>query len=514
MPTDSSHPRTYRLAGFYFPKILGLIYAIAFFSWAAQSESLVGSQGILPAKDLIENIKTHEARHATSIAHLYPTLFRYGSLVDFITPITIFGGILGLLVFIGIAPGLPLLLCWILYLSIVVTGDIFMNFQWDALLLETGLIAIFFAPWRGTKGFASLFTTPHYDPSPIARYLLYWLIFRLMFQSGIVKILGGDTAWIDLSALTYHYETQPLPHIGGWILHQAPSWLHALSCLIMLIIEIILPLAIFFGPTGRLLAAYGFIALMLAVFLTGNYNFFNILTAALALPLIHDAAWPRILKPRTSTPTTPLRPWHHPIYIPSLLFAPIALFLTLLAADHALALRIQGYSRISPQFLDEIHSIAARWRSFNAYGLFQTMTRTRHEILFEISEDGHTWYPLECKYKPERTDRMPAWVAPHQPRLDWQLWFAALVPDGFQWPRDAHRTAPLYWFTKLSYGLLQHKAPIWALFRPPPIEIQRVRHLRAHRYHYRMASLEKWINEGQWWTREYIGSFLPPISLK
>lgn len=515
-PHKTSHSATYRLAGFYFPKILGLIYAIAFFSWAIQCEGLVGHEGILPAKDLVENIKTYEQKNNTTLVHIYPTLFRYGSLVDFITPVSVLGGIIGILVFIGIAPGIPLLICWLLYLSTAVIGDVFMNFQWDAFLLETGFLAIFFVPWRGDKGFGSLFVSAHHDPSPIVRFLFYWLLFRLMFQSGLVKVLGGDDSWINLTALSFHYETQPLPHIGGWIAHQAPLWMHQISCLIMHIIELILPFAIFLGKRGRLLAGYGFIALMAAVFFTGNYNFFNLLTAAVALTLFHDSAWPRFLCPRImpQEDIPPPRPWHHPFYIPGFILAPVVIFLTLLAADHAFAMRIKGYTRLLPDALDEIHQIAGRWRSFNAYGLFQTMTKTRDEIIFEISEDGQTWHPLGCRYKPCAPDQMPRWVAPHQPRLDWQLWFAALVPDGFQWPRDAHRTAPLYWLTKLSYGLLQHRAAIWALFEPPPIEIGRVHYLRAHRYRYRMASIETWMNEGRWWNRDLIGDFLPAISLK
>ncbi|MDW8349979.1 MAG: lipase maturation factor family protein [Verrucomicrobiae bacterium] len=521
--TDSPPPQapssiktSYRASGYYLPRLLGLIYAFAFFSWAYQWQGLVGDKGILPAHELIENIRAFEQRKKRSLWLQYPTIFRLGHLHEKIGLLSVMGGVLGLLVFIGLTPGPALFILWALYLSIVTAGDIFMNYQWDIFLLEAGFIGIFYASWKGGKGWRAFCARRDYDPPPAAVFLMHWLIFRIMFQSGAVKILGGDTSWIDLTALTYHYETQPLPHVGGWLAHQLPLWMDQLSCLMMHGIELILPVAVFCGAIARRWAAYGFIVLMAAVFFTGNYNFFNLLTATVALSLLDDQAWPvkRLKKFHAACFDRPVRsPWSLACW-PSLIFAPVAILLTLIAADQSFSYRVQGYTRVFPQPFHELYQHFSGLRSFNAYGLFQSMTKMRDEVILEVSSDGTTWHELECKYKPGNPYRMPAFVAPHQPRLDWQMWFAALVPDGFQWPRDAHRSSPLYWFTKMTQGLLQHKLEIWALFGKPPIEIREVRFIRALRYRYRMSDLATLLYERRWWEREYVGIFMPAVSLR
>jgi lipase maturation factor 1 len=205
--------------------------------------------------------------------------------------------LVSVLVIVGVWQGPLLLALWFGYLSMAVTGDVFMGFQWDALLLEAGLLGIFIAPWQL---WASPQNATARDAPRVAIWLLHWLLFRLMFLSGLVKLAGGDATWQNLTALLHHYETQPLPNPLSWYFHHQPRWLHVTGCAIMFFIEIALPFAIFTGRIGRCLAAAGFTLLMALVFLSGNYNFFNLLTLVLSLTLLDDRSWPRWIRQRAT----------------------------------------------------------------------------------------------------------------------------------------------------------------------------------------------------------------------
>jgi len=136
-----------------------------------------------------------------------------------------------------------LITLWVLYLSLTVAGQMFLGYQWDTLLLETGFLTVLYAP-RGLR--PKLATAP---PTPVlARWLIWLLLFRLMFLSGVTKIASGDPSWADWSALTFHYETQPLPLWSGWYLHQMPVWFHGLSAGGMFVVELLLPWAVLTPP--------------------------------------------------------------------------------------------------------------------------------------------------------------------------------------------------------------------------------------------------------------------------
>jgi len=185
----------------------------------------------------------------------------------------------------GIAPAVMLFLLWALYLSLCSISGPFLNFQWDTLLLETGFLAVFFAPLQ-------LWERPSRQTRPpaLVLWLLRWLLFRLMFESGCVKLMSGDVAWWHLTALRVHYETQPLPTWLGWYAHQCPPSVQSFCALVMFGIELVVPAFIFSGRRLRLLAAGIFAAFQMLIFLTGNYTFFNWLAILLCLPLLDDKA--------------------------------------------------------------------------------------------------------------------------------------------------------------------------------------------------------------------------------
>ena len=119
-------------------------------------------------------------------------------------------------------PVVSLVLLFVSYLSLTIAGQTFLSFQWDILLLETGFLAIFFAPvrWRMRRD----------SDAPVSRvghFLLKLLLFKLMLMSGVVKLTSGDDSWWNLTALDYHYWTQPLPTVLGWWADQEPGMVQA-----------------------------------------------------------------------------------------------------------------------------------------------------------------------------------------------------------------------------------------------------------------------------------------------
>jgi len=503
---------SYRLVRLVFPRLLALIYLIAFASWWVQWEALVGENGILPVTQLMGRIAEIEQEQGRSLFAQMPTLFHWRADDAFAHGVSALCCLASVLVIAGVWQAPLLLGLWFGYLSMAVTGDVFMGFQWDALLLEAGLLAVFVAPWR-------LWTSPRKatsrDAPRVAIWLLHWLLFRLMFLSGLVKLAGGDETWESLTALLYHYETQPLPNALSWYFHHQPRWLHIAGCAVMFVIEIALPFAIFTGRVGRCITAAGFTLLMVLVFVSGNYNFFNLLTVALSLTLLDDRSWPRLLRNRTLTTNLQppakhrlrsLREW------PSLIFAVPCFLLTLAAADGFLQSRIPGHQPRLPAWLHQAYAHTAAWRSFNAYGLFQSMTTERREVIVEVSDDGIFWLPVEFRWKPGDLTRPPRWVAPHQPRLDWQMWFAALS-HGYNPQRDSHPASPTYWFGQFLAALLHHKEPVWALLEPPPFPVANISHVRARLCRYQFTSPEDKQQTGATWQREFLGPFAPSLSL-
>lgn len=498
------HRGRYCVVRWLFPRLLGLVYLIAFLSWSVQYDGLVGENGIMPVKHLLENVQAFEEREHKTLFWQIPSIFHWHYSDAFAHTCLTVCAILSVLVIAGVAQGPLLALLWFGYLSFATTGDVFMGFQWEALLLEAGLLGLLLAPWKlwAFRGIT--------EPPRGSVFLLHWLTFRLMFLSGYVKIGGGDIPWQDMTALLYHYETQPLPNALSWFIHNGPRWFHVASCWIMYVIELGLPFLIFAGRWGRLVAALGFIGLMVMISATGNYNFFDLLTAALAVTLLDDRWWPkrvrRALRIDAETPRPAFTRWTQWTALACVL--PVVVF-TSLAADSFMEGRIRGYTAKLPQsWHTALDATVARTRSFNAYGLFQDMTEERPEIVIEVSDDGAFFQELEFKYKPGDLKKAPRFVAPHQPRLDWQMWFAALYP-GYVPERDANPGSPLHWFHQFLGALLDHKKPVWDLLEAPPFPVEKVVAVRAVLYRYHFTTAEERKTTGEWWKRERLGNFGP-----
>jgi len=483
-----------------FLRALGIIYLIAFVSLWAQIDGLVGSQGILPTDQFMESARLQADQQKIGLDRYrqLPTFCWWTASDASLRLQCAAGTVLASLLIIGIAPAPCLVLLWLIYLSLATVCRVFLGFQWDNLLLETGFLAIFFAPLQPWPG-----SSCENRPSRLVLWLLRLLLFKLMFQSGCVKLLSGDQAWRDLTALAVHYETQPLPTWIGWYAHQLPLWIQKLSCLGMLIIELVIPF-LFFAP--RRLRMFGGILtalLQVIILLTGNYTFFNWLTLALCLTLLDDFALeklaPRRLRSLLTFHVSRFTNQRLPL-LRRALTIPVAI--VVLSVTSVQLLWMFGVPSPFKSFA-ALHQWLAPFRSLNSYGLFAVMTASRPEIILEGSNDGISWLPYEFKDKPGDVKRRPGFVAPHQPRLDWQMWFAALS----NWRQNP-------WIINLTTRLLHGSPEVLALLEKNPFPEKPPRFVRASLYEYHFTNFAERRHTGAWWRRQPTGEYLSPISVR
>ena len=499
----------HQLVRWVFLRGMGLIYLAAFISLWVQVRGLLGSNGILPAALRMEALgrQAAEAHLGWTRFHLVPTFCWFDSSDGFLLAQCAAGTLLSALLVLNLAPALCLAILWALYLSLTTIGGEFLSFQWDSLLLETGVLALFFAPLQWRPGLAR---AP--PPSMLMLWLLRWLLFRLMFASGCVKLLSRDPTWRDLTALKFHYETQPLPTWLGWYAAQLPVRTQQVCTALMFVIELAVPFLVFGPRRLRQVACLLFVALQVLIFLTGNYCFFNLLTIALCVVLLDDAALRRLMPKWLRTKTEPeaqaepaapepMQSKRPKARWPWFVLAPLAVVTVILPLMQFMAMF--GVRKEWPRPVGAFYAWFAPFRSCNLYGLFAEMTTTRMEIVIEGSNDGTNWTAYEFKYKPGDVQRRPGFVEPHQPRLDWQMWFAAL--------RD-YRQNP--WLVNFCVRLLQGSPDVLRLLEHNPFAAAPPQYIRAQFYEYHFTDWPARRRTGAWWSRELKGSYLPPISLK
>jgi uncharacterized membrane protein YphA (DoxX/SURF4 family) len=440
----------------------------------------------------------------------FPTLAWLGASDAFLRGLTLGGAALSLLLIAGVATAPVLVALWVLYLSLNVVGQDFLMFQWDGLLLEAGLLAIFLAPFQFLPRLRR-----EREPSRAVLWLLRFLTFRLVVSSGLAKLVSRDPTWRNLTALNYHYETQPLPTPLGWYAHQLPVEFHKFSVAAVLFVEIVVPLLVFAPRRVRFFGAGAMISLQVLIALTGNYTIFNLLTIALCLLLFDDAALgrmvPRRLRQRlpaeaTASTPPPARGGRRPGLDASVRWLKGALTAALVALIvSAGVLEIPGvrFDWELPRPVARLLSLMRALRVTSGYGLFAVMTTSRFEIVIQGSRDGETWEDYEFKYKPGDVNRRPRWVTPHQPRLDWQMWFAAL---------GTYQDNP--WFSNLMLRLLRGSPEVLALFDKNPFSGAPPRYLRALFYDYHFTDFSTRRATGAWWRRELKGQYFPTVSVR
>jgi len=496
---EARRPR-YRLTRSLFLRGLGLAYLSAFGSLAVQLDGLIGSRGILPAAEFLEGSGRFLGHGLTPYWRL-PTVFWLDSSDTALHAVCWCGIALGLALFAGWLPGLCAVLLWLFYLSLVVVGQVFLGYQWDSLLLETGLLAVLLAPWRARLGRSGD------RPWWFAVWLVRWLAFRLMFLSGVVKLASHDPTWQDWSALLYHYQTQPLPAWTSWYIHQMPAWFHRLSVGFMFYAELVAPCFIFGPRPIRLVGFASLLFLQLLIAATGNYGFFNLLAVVICFCILDDRDWEWLRRlsipgrhPSESqisadeTPSPSAKAWSWPRRL-----AVGALGGILIAVTAAQTLDTALPGLVVPTEFLTLSQWLAPFRSTNHYGLFAVMTTERPEIIVEGSDDRVSWKPYRFRWKPCELDRRPLFTTPHLPRLDWQMWFAALSGDC--------RSVP--WFFRFEQRLLEGSPEVLGLLRENPFPDRSPRYVRARLYLYTFTQNDS----RDWWSREDRRWFCPPLTI-
>ncbi len=462
----------YQHTSWLFLRLLALVYFAAFASLAVQINGLVGPNGILP----------YQARLAELYAQIgpaafwrIPTLFWINAGDWALFGATVLGCVFSALLFFGIRQRLSLVVLFVLYLSLYHAGQLFLNFQWDYLLLETGFLAIFLAS----------------GATPLLIFLFHWLLFRLRFLSGISKIISEDPSWANLTSLRYYFETQPLPHMGAWYAHQLPDWLLTAGTGFVFFAELIVPFFIFLSRRLRITAAVVTVGLQLMIIATSNHNFVNLLTILLCLFLLDDRLVDKVLpaglRARLDGKASP-RPglvarWGTIIATVLIFAGSLPLIANMVfGIVSPSAMRLSGYIR--PYGIG------------NVYHIFPTMQTERQELIIQGSMDGQHWEDFEFRYKPQRLDKRPEFIVPHQPRLDWMIWF---VPPQYD--------LQMFWFDKLMQRLAQGDKAVQNLFAHVPFEGRPPRYLRvlAWRYHFTNTAERK--QSGHYWKRELLGEF-------
>ena len=440
-----------------FSRALAIIYLIAFVSFALQAKALIGSQGILPLDPLLGAVWKRAGNSAfTSL----PTLFWWWHSDFAIVAIPWIAAAISIAAALlpaqGLSQRIAFAFLWFGNLSLVSAGQVFMGYQWDYLLLETGFLAIFLTS------------------DPLRVLLVQWLLFRLLFESGVVKVTSHDATWRNLTALTYHYWTQPLPTVLAWFAGKAPLWFQKASCAFAFVVELAAPFLIFGTRNMKRIAVAFIVLLQLLIMATGSYTFFNLLTIALCIPFLYR----------------PAKPARSNIYLS------IALIIFIFGLSAISLASLFGLPE--PAFSDRL----APFGIVNSYGLFASMTTQRIEVDVQGSNDGTNWQSYEFRYKPGDLRRAPVLAEPYQPRLDWQMWFAAL--GNYQ---------ENVWFQHFALRLLQASPPVLALLKHDPFGGRPPKYVRALAYQYHFSDWQTLQTKGEWWTREPVGDYFPTVSL-
>jgi len=471
--TRFSVPGSHSLVENVFLRLLGLTYLTAFGSILPQVVPLLGSHGIVPVSTFLASLRTEMK---PSLVFSIPTVFWLSASDRTLQAVCILGCLASVLLILHWQSRLASGLCWVLYLSLVSVGAPFLNFQWDALLLEAGFLALFAG-------------------SPLLLWAYRLLLFRLMFESGVVKLLSGDPNWRNLQALRFHFMTQPLPNPLAYYAYRLPTWLLDSFTAATLAIELVIPFLLFFPRRARYAAVGLLMLLQLTIILTGNYAFFNLLTMTLCLWGLDDSVFEPVRGSLQRGHSTG----------PSFRFAGrirlagsfVLIFLIAVGLNQA----IQSFGPGVTRGLDRHLRWMAPFEIVNSYGLFAVMTTTRPEIVLQGSNDQVQWLDYNFPYKPGELHRGLPWIAPYQPRLDWQMWFAALG--------DINENT---WVGNLMYRIMTGDPSAVSLLEPAPFA-RPPRYMRALLYDYRFTTPQVRERTGAVWERTLMRTWFGPVSL-
>ena len=466
--------RGYWLTRLLLERGIGVICLVAFLVALNQFKPLLGARGLLPVRLFVKQVPFRES---PSLFYLLP---RDGA---FLTAAWI-GVILSCLIISGFASRYTWLSAgtwlaiYLLYLSFVNVGQTFYAFGWESLLLEACFFAIFLG---GAKTVAQ----------PIPIWLFRWLLFRIMFGAGLIK-LRGDSCWRDLTCLNYYYETQPMPNPQSWFFHWAPQWVNKGGVLWNHFAELLIPFAYFLPQPIAGIAGIITIAFQLTIIVSGNLSWLNWLTLFLAFSTL-DAKFLNGLiswRPPTLTAPHPMLEWFH------YAIAGLVVLMSIPVVANMISAR-----QIMNTSFNSLHLVGT-------YGAFGNITRPRYEVIVEGTEDDAAlpnahWREYQFKGKPGALDFRSPQIAPYHLRLDWLMWFAAM---------SDYRDYP--WFVNFVAKLLQGDASVLSLLRENPFPGHPPHYVRATLYEYHFTTAEERRRTGNWWKRTLTRPYFPAVSLE
>ncbi|MFF6641341.1 lipase maturation factor family protein [Streptomyces althioticus] len=451
-----------------FQKGLAALYLVAFLTAALQFRALIGERGMLPVARFVARVPV---RRSPSLFHLhYSDRFFAGCAWA--------GCAVAAALLAGADALVPLwaamllwLVPWALYLSIVNVGQTWYAFGWESLLLEAGFLGVFLG-------------NDEVAPPVVVLFLLRWVLFRVEFGAGLIK-MRGDECWRRLTCLDHHHETQPMPGPLSWFFHHLPKPLHRVETAANHVTQLVVPFLLFAPQPVASAAAALMIVTQLWLVLSGNFAWLNWVTVVLALPVV---AWP------SDPPSVGDAPLWYVVVV-------LTVSALLLALSHAPVRNMLSRRQVMNRSFDPLHLV-------NTYGAFGTVSRVRHEVVLEgtadeVPREDSDWREYEFKGKPGDPRRWPRQFAPYHLRLDWLMWFAALSPA---------YASP--WFGGLVERLLENDPDTLRLLRRSPFPADAPpRHIRARLFRYRFTTWRELRETGACWERTYVREFFPPTRL-
>ena len=508
-------------------RALGCIYFSAFFSLVFQIRGLIGPEGILPAREYLQAV-AHSLGYGRGL-WFAPTLLWLASGPHMLTALCCVGMGASLLLAVNAWPRGMLLICFVCFLSFVSAAQDFSGYQSDGMLLEAGFIALFFAPPGLRPGFGLASRL-----SRASLFLLQWEWFRIYFESGVAKIIGGDPEWRNFTAMDEYYQNGPLPTWIGWYTQHLPHWFHASTVFATLALELVLVWMLFLPRRWRVVCFFIVTPWQLGVILSANYTFLNYLVLALGFLLLDDRFLLRFLPQRwktsivasakTGAADSPAAPepcetdkagetsaepgqagqsqaqsWRG-VFRRPLRMLKLCLIGTILSwIFYATSVELIWMFSVLPLPTAPVEALEP-FRVANRYGLFGVMTRDRYEIEFQGSDDGKTWVAYPFRYKPQDLNKPPGIYAPYQPRFDWNLWFASL---------GSWRDYPIV--PNIEVRLLANDSDVLNLFAKNPFPHDPPREVRAVIWQYWFTTMSEKRTQGLWWRRQFLGLYAPTI---
>ncbi|MFF1548196.1 lipase maturation factor family protein [Streptomyces sp. NPDC058291] len=460
----------YWLSRLVFQRGLAGVYLVAFLTAVLQFRPLLGERGMLPVPRFVAQTPFRRA----------PSLFQLRYSDRLFASCAWTGCAVSAALLAGVDALVPLwaamalwLLPWALYLSIVNVGQTWYGFGWESLLLETGFLAVFLG-------------NDEVGPPVLVLFLLRWILFRVEFGAGLIK-MRGDACWRKLTCLYHHHETQPMPGPLSRRFHRLPKPLHRVEAAANHLTQLVVPFLLFTPQPIATAAASLMIATQLWLVLSGNFAWLNWITVVLAVPAL---ALPGGDGHRTAPAA--------PVWFEVVVCATAALLLFL---SHRPVVNMLSRRQVMNRSFDPLHLV-------NTYGAFGSVSRVRYEVVVEgtledVPREDSDWREYEFRGKPGDPRRRPRQFAPYHLRLDWMMWFAALSP--------AYAGA---WFAAFVELLLENDRDTLRLLRRSPFPPDRPpRHIRARLFRYRYSTRRELRETGAWWQRTYVREYLPPTRL-